>query len=51
MEATTTTNTKGGTKYLVELALMIAIIFVMAFTPLGYRQVAQSVEQHLVSQV
>ena len=36
MEATTTTNTKGGTKYLVELALMIAIIFVMAFTPLGY---------------
>ena len=53
MEATTTTNTKGGTKYLVELALMIAIIFVMAFTPLGYldRKVAQSVEQHLVSQV
>ena len=27
---------EGGTKYLVELVLMIAIIFVMAFTPLGY---------------
>lgn len=30
------TNTKGGTRYMVELALMIAIIFIMAFTPLGY---------------
>ena len=25
-----------GTKYMVQLALMIAIIFIMAFTPLGY---------------
>lgn len=31
-----TTNTKRSTKYLVELALMVAIIFLMAFTPLGY---------------
>ena len=30
------TNTKGGTRYMVELALMNAIIFIMAFTPLGY---------------
>ena len=30
------TNTKGGTRYMVELALMTAIIFIMAFTPLGY---------------
>lgn len=35
---TTTMNTRGGTRYLVELALMVAIIFVMAFTPLGYLQ-------------
>ena len=26
------------TKFMVELALMVAIIFVMAFTPLGYFQ-------------
>lgn len=30
------TNTKKSTRYMVELALMIAIIFIMAFTPLGY---------------
>lgn len=38
MAAMTTakTNTKGSTRYMVELALMIAIIFIMAFTPLGY---------------
>lgn len=30
------TNTNKGTRYMVELALMIAIIFIMAFTPLGY---------------
>lgn len=29
-------NTKTNTKFMVELALMSAIIFVMAFTPLGY---------------
>jgi uncharacterized membrane protein len=29
-------NTKTRTLYMVELALMIAIIFIMAFTPLGY---------------
>ena len=29
-------NSKGNTKFLVELALMIAIIIVMALTPLGY---------------
>lgn len=27
---------KNGTLYMVKLALMIAIIFIMAFTPLGY---------------
>lgn len=30
------TNTRKSTRYMVELALMIAIIFIMAFTPLGY---------------
>ena len=34
--AATKTNTKGNTRYMVELALMIAIILIMAFTPLGY---------------
>ena len=29
-------NSKGNTKFLVELALMVAIIIVMALTPLGY---------------
>ncbi len=29
-------NTTGGTRYMVELALMSAIIIVMAMTPLGY---------------
>lgn len=29
-------NKTTGTKYMVELALMAAIIFLMAFTPLGY---------------
>ncbi len=29
-------NNKNGTLYMVKLALMIAIIFIMAFTPLGY---------------
>ncbi len=32
----TKTNEKKNTRYMVELALMIAIIFIMAFTPLGY---------------
>lgn len=36
MTTTTKTNTSGNTRYMVELALMIAIIFIMAFTPLGY---------------
>lgn len=27
---------RGNTRYMAELALMIAIIFIMAFTPLGY---------------
>ena len=31
-------NTTGHTLYMVELALMVAIIFIMAFTPLGYFQ-------------
>lgn len=30
------TNTTTHTLYMVELALMVAIIFIMAFTPLGY---------------
>lgn len=34
--ATTKNNTEGSTRYMVELALMVAIIFIMAFTPLGY---------------
>lgn len=34
--ATMKTNTSGRTRYMVELALMVAIIFIMAFTPLGY---------------
>lgn len=29
-------NKTNRTRYLVELALMAAIIFIMAFTPLGY---------------
>lgn len=29
-------ETRGNTRYMAELALMIAIIFIMAFTPLGY---------------
>lgn len=36
VNTTTKTNTSGGTRYMVELALMVAIIFIMAFTPLGY---------------
>ena len=33
----TMNNTHASrTRYLVELALMVTIIFVMAFTPLGY---------------
>lgn len=32
------TNTAARTLYMVELSLMIAIIFIMAFTPLGYFQ-------------
>lgn len=31
-------NTNQKTLYMVELALMVAIIFIMAFTPLGYLQ-------------
>lgn len=31
-----TTKKRNGTLYMIELALMIAIIFIMAFTPLGY---------------
>lgn len=31
-------NNTTGTLYMVELALMVAIIFIMAFTPLGYFQ-------------
>lgn len=31
-------NNTGHTLYMVELALMIAVIFIMAFTPLGYFQ-------------
>lgn len=31
-------NTTTKTRYMVELALMVAIIFIMAFTPLGYFQ-------------
>lgn len=34
--ATMKTNTSGRTRYMAELALLIAIIFIMAFTPLGY---------------
>lgn len=30
------------TKFMVELALMVAIIFVMAFTPLGYFQIGRA---------
>ena len=29
-------NTANRTRYMAELALMAAIIFIMAFTPLGY---------------
>lgn len=29
-------NKKNRTRYMTELALMSAIIFLMAFTPLGY---------------
>ena len=36
VNTTTKTNTSRRTRYMVELALMIAIIFIMAFTPLGY---------------
>lgn len=36
MTTTTKTNTSESTRYMVELALMVAIIFIMAFTPLGY---------------
>ena len=34
--ATRTSLTKFNTKYMVELALMVAVILVMSFTPLGY---------------
>ena len=41
MNTTTTTTTTAATKrsstlYMVELAMMIAIILLMSFTPLGY---------------
>ena len=39
MNATTTTTNvakKSNTLYMVELAMMIAIILLMSFTPLGY---------------
>lgn len=29
-------NTSSKTRYMVELAMMIAVILLMAFTPLGY---------------
>lgn len=34
------TTTKFSTKYLVELALLVAIILLMAFTPIGYIKTA-----------
>ncbi|MDO5381320.1 MAG: ECF transporter S component [Eubacteriales bacterium] len=40
MSNTTTVSTKKqfNTKYMVQLAVMVAIIFIMSFTPLGYIQ-------------
>ena len=36
INATRTSATKFNTKYMVELALMVAVILVMSLTPLGY---------------
>lgn len=35
-EEKTMTKSKFSTKYLVEMALLVAIILLMAFTPIGY---------------
>ena len=37
---------KFSTKFLVEMALLVAIILIMAFTPLGYIKTA-AVQAHL----
>ena len=34
------TKSKFSTKYLVEMALLVAIILLMAFTPIGYIKTA-----------
>ena len=36
INATRTSASKFNTKYMVELALMVAVILVMSLTPLGY---------------
>ena len=36
-EEETMTQKKFSTKYLVEMALLVAIILIMAFTPIGYQ--------------
>lgn len=40
MNKSKTSTTKFSTKYLVELALLVAIILLMAFTPIGYIKTA-----------
>lgn len=40
MTTSKTSTTKFSTKYLVELALLVAIILLMAFTPIGYIKTA-----------
>lgn len=40
MTTSNTSTTKFSTKYLVELALLVAIILLMAFTPIGYIKTA-----------
>ena len=39
-EEETMTQKKFSTKYLVEMALLVAIILIMAFTPIGYIRTA-----------
>ena len=39
-EEKTMTKSKFSTKYLVEMALLVAIILLMAFTPIGYIKTA-----------
>ena len=44
------TKKKFSTKFLVEMALLVAIILIMAFTPLGYIKTAGIIQHRFMVQ-